>query len=99
MPPPPVPAVPVFNKVILVGQAPGVREPVLNRPFAWTAGKTLFRWFEEFCGMNEATVRSKIYFAAICRCFPGKNSSGTDRVPAPDEIHNCSSWMDNEIQI
>jgi uracil-DNA glycosylase len=49
--------------------------------------------------MNEAAVRSKIYFAAVCRCFPGKNSSGTDRVPSPDEIRNCSSWMDEEIRI
>jgi uracil-DNA glycosylase len=89
----------IVSDIMVVGQAPGPREPVLLRPFAHTAGKTLFRWFEEFCGMNEATVRSKIYFAAVCRCFPGKNSSGTDRVPAPDEIHNCSSWMDNEIRI
>lgn len=84
---------------VIVGQAPGPREPLLRRPFAHTAGKTLFRWFEELCGMNEAAVRSKIYFAAVCRCFPGKNSSGTDRVPAPDEIRNCSSWTDAEIQI
>ena len=89
----------IVSEVMIIGQAPGPREPVLKRPFAHTAGKTLFRWFEEFCGMNEATVRSKIYFAAVCRCFPGKNSSGTDRVPAPDEIRNCSSWMHDEIQI
>jgi uracil-DNA glycosylase len=89
----------IVSNVMIVGQAPGPREPVLQRPFAHTAGKTLFRWFEEFCGMNEAAVRSRIYFAAVCRCFPGKNSSGTDRVPMPDEIRNCSSWMDNEIQI
>src|SRR5438128_2852678 len=91
----------VVSNVMLIGQAPapGPREPVLQRPFAHTAGKTLFRWFEEFWGMNEAAVRSKIYFAAVCRCFPGKNSSGTDRVPTPDEIRNCSLWMDNEIQI
>jgi uracil-DNA glycosylase len=89
----------VVSDVILVGQAPGPREPVLQRPFAHTAGKTLFRWFEETCGMNEAAVRSRIYFAAVCRCFPGKNSTGGDRVPAPDEIRNCSSWMDKEIQI
>ena len=89
----------IGSDVMIVGQAPGPREPVLQRPFAHTAGKTLFRWFEEFCGMNEAAVRSKIYFAAVCRCFPGKNPSGTDRVPAPDEIRNCSSWMDNEIRI
>src|SRR5881409_2588613 len=89
----------IVSDIMLVGQAPGPREPVLRRPFAHTAGKTLFRWFKESCGMNEAAVRSKIYFAAVCRCFPGKSSSGTDRVPAPHEIRNCSSWMDNEIQI
>ena len=89
----------IVSDIMIVGQAPGPREPVLQRPFAHTAGKTLFRWFEEFCGMNESAVRSKIYFAAVCRCFPGKNSGGTDRVPAPDEISNCSSWMDDEIEI
>ena len=89
----------IVSNVMVIGQAPGPREPILRRPFAHTAGKTLFRWFEEFCGMNEATVRSKIYFAAVCRCFPGKNSSGTDRVPSPDEIRNCSLWMHEEIQI
>jgi len=89
----------IVSDIIVVGQAPGPREPVLRRPFAYTAGKTLFRWFEEFCGLSEAAVRSKIYFAAVCRCFPGKNSGGTDRVPAPDEIRNCWSWMDGEIRI
>jgi uracil-DNA glycosylase len=89
----------VVSDVMIIGQAPGPREPTLKRPFAHTAGKTLFRWFEQFCGMNEAAVRSKIYFAAVCRCFPGKNSGGTDRVPASDEIRNCALWMDDEIRI
>jgi uracil-DNA glycosylase len=97
--PPPVSGGPIVSDVIIIGQAPGVREPVLNRPFAWTAGKTLFRWFEEFCGMNEAAVRSTIYFAAVCRCFPGKAPGGSDRVPAPDEVRNCSSWMNDEFEI
>ena len=89
----------IMSDVMIIGQAPGPREPTLKRPFAHTAGRTLFRWFEQFCGMDEAAVRSKIYFAAVCRCFPGKNSGGTDRVPAPDEIRNCASWMDDEIRI
>lgn len=89
----------IVSEIMLVGQAPGPREPVLKRPFAHTAGRTLFRWFEEACGMNEATVRSTIYFAAVCRCFPGKSSSGGDRVPAPDEILNCAPWMEEEITI
>src|SRR6266568_9060735 len=89
----------VVRDVMLIGQAPGPREPVLQKPFAHTAGRTLFQWFEKFCGLAESTVRSTVYFAAVCRCFPGKSSGGTDRVPAPDEIRNCSSWMDDEIKI
>lgn len=89
----------VVSSVMLVGQAPGPREPVLKRPFAHTAGKTLFRWFEESCGLNEPAMRSAIYFAAVCRCFPGKSSGGTDRVPSPDEIRNCAPWMDREVEI
>ncbi len=88
-----------MSKVLLVGQAPGVREPVVGKPFAWTAGKTLFRWFEETTGLNEEAVRTKIYFAAVCRCFPGKAPGGSDRVPNPQEIANCSSWLNREIEI
>ncbi|MFN2475768.1 MAG: uracil-DNA glycosylase family protein [Chthoniobacterales bacterium] len=97
--PPPVSGGAVVSKVILVGQAPGVKEPVLARPFAWTAGKTLFGWFNQFCGMDEGEVRARIYFAAVCRCFPGKNTSGGDRVPAPDEIRNCATWMNDEFDL
>jgi uracil-DNA glycosylase len=99
MHPPPVSGGPVVSRVILVGQAPGVREPVAARPFAWTAGKTLFRWFEDATGLTEEIVRAKIYFAAVCRCFPGKAPGGTDRVPNPQEIANCSSWFNREIEI
>ena len=37
--------------------------------------------------------------AAVCRCFPGKRPGGGDRVPDPDEIENCSTWLDAEIAI
>ena len=84
---------------MLIGQAPGVKEPVLGRPFAWTAGRTLFGWFHQFCGMDEPTGRSKIYFAAVCRCFPGKTAAGGDRVPDPAEIRNCASWMQDEFDL
>jgi uracil-DNA glycosylase len=97
--PPPVSGGAVRSRIMLIGQAPGVREPVLKRPFAHTAGKTLFKWFEEFCGVNEMEMRAHIYFAAVCRCFPGKASGGSDRVPDPQEIQNCSSWMNEEFEI
>jgi uracil-DNA glycosylase len=99
MHPPPVSGGAVPSRVLLVGQAPGVREPVMGKPFAWTAGKTLFRWFEEATGLTEGEVRAQIYFAAVCRCFPGKAPGGSDRVPSPQEIENCSSWLNREIEI
>ena len=85
---------------MLVGQAPGVREPVLQKPFAWTAGKTLFRWFEEACGIGEDTLRERVYIAAVCRCFPGKaKAGGGDRVPDKTEIAECASWLRREFEI
>lgn len=90
---------PVVSKIVLVGQAPGVKEPILGRPFAWTAGKTMFRWFDEFCGIDEVRFRSGIYMAAVCRCFPGKTKAGGDRVPDADEIEACAYWLEDELAI
>lgn len=95
----PVSGGPVMSKVMLIGQAPGDKEPKLGRPFAWTAGKTLFRWFQEAAGIDEATFRKTIYMAAVCRCFPGKKAAGGDRVPSLEEVGNCSDWLEKEIQI
>ena len=89
---------PVLSPVLLVGQAPGDKEPALGRPFAWTAGRQLFKWFEPV-GLAEAEFRARVYMAAVCRCFPGKNPKGGDRVPAPDEIANCRPWLDREIEL
>ena len=89
---------PVASKVLLVGQAPGDKEPVMGRPFAWTAGKNLFKWFAS-AGIDEETFRSRVYMAAVCRCFPGKNPKGGDRVPSPDEIASCRPWLDREMDL
>jgi uracil-DNA glycosylase len=95
----PVSGGPVLSRVILVGQAPGLREPQAGRPFAWTAGKTLFKWFSEVAGVDESTFRTTVYMAAVCRCFPGKTAGGGDRVPSRVEIENCSSWLDAELAL
>lgn len=94
---PPVVGRATTSRVLLVGQAPGDKEPLLGRPFAWTAGKTLFKWFALTPGWTEDEVRDRIYFAAVCRCFPGKRPEGGDRVPAPEEIANCAEWLEREF--
>jgi uracil-DNA glycosylase len=95
---PPVVGSAVASAVMLVGQAPGSREIEQGRPFAWTAGKTLFRWFASL-GLDEEAFRAKVYMAAVCRCFPGKNPRGGDRVPSPDEVQNCSRWLRKEYEL
>ena len=89
---------PVVSSVLLVGQAPGDKEPVLGRPFAWTAGKNLFKWFASL-GVDEETFRANVYMAAVCRCFPGKNPKGGDRVPSDEEVANCAPWLERELAI
>lgn len=91
------------SRVMLIGQAPGFKEIEVHKPFAWTAGKTLFNWFRQV-DTSEQQIRQGVYMSAICRCFPGKFKNGQrlktgDRVPAPSEIELCSQWLDREIKL
>jgi uracil-DNA glycosylase len=87
-------------RVMLVGQAPGPREVVDRRPFAWTAGQRLFRWFAESLGVEERDFRARVHMCAVIRCFPGKDpKAGGDRVPDPVEIANCGAHLDREIRL
>ncbi len=90
---------PVASGIFLVGQAPGPREGGFGRPFAWTAGKTLFRWFEEALGVGEEEFRAKVYIAAVARCFPGKASGGGDRRPDAVETERCKTYLEREVGI
>lgn len=86
--------------VLLLGQAPGIREPGQKKLFAWTAGKTLFRWLEEGAGVGEQAFRERVYMAATCRCFPGKaKSGGGDRAPSREEMAACAPWLENELAL
>lgn len=96
---PVVHGVAVDSRVMLIGQAPGPREGSFGRPFAWTAGKTLFRWFTESVGADEETFRARVYIAAVARCFPGKASGGGDRRPDPGEIERCKTFLEREVAI
>ncbi|MDD3528769.1 MAG: uracil-DNA glycosylase family protein [Gallionellaceae bacterium] len=89
---------PAVSKILQIGQAPGPYEGRIGQPFAWTAGKTLFKWYASL-GVDEEAFRSRVYMAAVCRCFPGKNPSGGDRVPDREEIARCGEWLREEVAI
>jgi uracil-DNA glycosylase len=96
---PPVHGAAIATRVLLVGQAPGPHEARFGRPFAWTAGKTLFRWLERATGASEETVRARVYISAVVRCFPGKTKAGGDRVPGPEECALWRGFLAREMEI
>ncbi|MGC3997159.1 MAG: uracil-DNA glycosylase family protein [Anaeromyxobacter sp.] len=96
---PPVHGPPVPSRIFLIGQAPGPHEAKYGRPFAWTAGKTLFRWLGEATGADEATLRERIYISAVVRCFPGKAPGGGDRLPSPAECAQWRGYVAREVEI
>ncbi len=96
---PPVHGPPVLSGVFLLGQAPGPHEAKFGRPFAWTAGKTLFAWMARSFGATEAAFRDRVYMAAVVRAFPGKTRGGGDRVPSPDEIEASRGFLAREVAI
>ena len=89
----------IASEVLLIGQAPGPHEGAIGRPFAWTAGRTLFRWFAAATGVDEASFREGVYMSAVARCFPGKASGGGDRRPDRAEIARCQRFLAREVQV
>lgn len=96
----PVHGLDVKSKIMLLGQAPGEYEGPRGKPWAHTAGKTLFKWMNEALGWSEEDFRQKIYVGAMARCFPGKNKAKTgDRVPDRVELDNCRRYIKAEMDI
>lgn len=87
-------------RVMLVGQAPGRVETSEGerKAFAGRAGKTMFRWLATI-GVDEETLRSRVYIAAVTRCYPGASPTGRgDRVPSREEQERCGVWLDAELE-
>jgi len=85
---------------MLVGQAPGPTEKVSRRPFSGRAGKELDRWMLRAGFASAEEFRRLTYIAALMRCFPGRNATGTgDLRPPPAAIANCAHWLDAELRV
>ncbi|UCG42461.1 MAG: uracil-DNA glycosylase [candidate division WOR-3 bacterium] len=82
---------------MMVGQAPGLREIDLDRPFAGPAGKRLFGWLESV-GFSEDEFRSMCYVTAVMKCFPGKGQRG-DLRPSRVQLKNCGRFLGQELEL
>jgi len=89
----PEPHAPV-PRILLVGQAPGLRGSNDDRPFAGASGDRLRSWFE-LGGIPREDFWRKIHFGAVTRCYPGRLPDARgDRVPSPAEQALCRPWLD-----
>jgi uracil-DNA glycosylase len=85
------------NRMMLIGQAPGVTELGARRPFHGRAGRELFRWMRSI-GIEEEEFRSGVYMTAITKCFPGRARNGSgDRRPSQREIALCRPWLEAQL--
>jgi uracil-DNA glycosylase len=66
-------------KVLIVGQAPGLRVHETGRPFTDRSGDRLRDWM----GLDEATFydRARIAIVPMAFCFPGYDAKGADLPP------------------
>jgi len=89
---------PATATVMVVGQAPGVREGKTGLPFSGPAGKRLFSWLAK-AGFEEEEFRAAQYITAITKCYPGKGRSHGDRVPTAEERRLCAPFLARELDI
>lgn len=85
--------------LMLVGQAPGVTEAQVKRPFNASSGRRLFQWLAE-AGLEEADFRASYYMTAVTKCYPGKHPKGKgDRKPSRVEQALCRPFLDQELAL
>ena len=85
---------------MLVGQAPGIVEEDVRRPFAGRAGRQLVRWMERAGFAGEQEFRDRVYITSTTTCFPGRRPHGSgDRRPTPTEVRLCAPWLDSALEL
>jgi len=94
----------VFNgtlgaRIMIVGQAPGITEIQVLRPFNASSGKRLFQWLGE-AGFDETDFRATQYVSSVTKCYPGKMPNGRgDRRPSREEQRLCRDYLDRTLAI
>lgn len=86
-------------RIMTIGQAPGITEVEVGRPFNAGSGQRLFKWLAE-AGIEETWFRSTQYMTSVTKCYPGRAASGSgDRVPGREEQAYCRPYLDEEIEL
>ena len=77
------------SEIMFVGEGPGYYEDVQGLPFVGQAGQLLNELLAEI-GLR----REDVYITNVVKCRPPRN-----RDPQPDEIGECSKYLDRQIEL
>ncbi len=75
--------------LVIVGEAPGADEDRLGDPFVGAAGQLLDKILAAI-----GFAREDVYICNILKCRPPNN-----RDPQPDEVHNCSPFLLQQLAL
>lgn len=90
----PVPGVGLINsKIMIVGEALGEDESILEEPFVGQCGQLLNKILKAAL-LN----REDIYITNTVKCRP-TNDGKKNRPPSKDEIQSCQNWLYEEIKL
>lgn len=76
-------------RIMFIGEGPGFHEDKHGRPFIGPAGKFLD---ELLATIN--LKREEVYITNIIKCRPPQN-----RDPLPEEVQQCRSWLEQQIEL
>ncbi|MBC8331573.1 MAG: uracil-DNA glycosylase family protein [Anaerolineae bacterium] len=86
-------------RIMTIGQAPGITEVEVGRPFNAGSGQRLFKWLAD-AGIEEDWFRATQYMTSVTKCYPGRAKGGSgDRVPGNIEQEFCRPFLDREIEL
>jgi uracil-DNA glycosylase family 4 len=91
--------------IMLIGQAPGIKEYETRKPFQGQAGQNIRNIFQD---MGVSNFDEYVWSSAVVKCFPGrkkvekKESSAfriEDEKPSPMMEKNCRSFLLRQIEL
>jgi uracil-DNA glycosylase family 4 len=90
--------------ILLIGQAPGIREYEAGKPFQGQAGQKIRDIFRSI-GISD--FDNKVYSSAVVKCYPGRRfrKSGKpqfgcdDRIPSAQMVKNCKPLLERELAL
>jgi uracil-DNA glycosylase len=88
------------QRALIIGQAPGITEPLRKLPFAGAAGRKLVTWLAPLGITSHEEMLERFAFAAVAKCYPGRLPGGRgDRAPDRGERERCRPWTDALVRL